>query len=57
MQYFGKNFFLVEFAKVGDRDATLEYALWFYEKKNMYTFPWVLDFDVTTVTTTCCPSR
>lgn len=38
----------MEFAEARDRDATLEYAPWFYGCKFMYTFPWVTDFDITT---------
>lgn len=42
-----KNFCLIEFTKAKDKDATLDYAPWFYGRKYMYTLPWTPDFDVT----------
>lgn len=40
-QYLGKNFFLIEFVDLPDRDATLDFSPWFYGRKFLYTFPWV----------------
>lgn len=47
-QYVGKNFFLIEFDEVVDRDKDLVFAPWFFGRKFMYTFPWKANFDVTT---------
>lgn len=37
----------MNFSDLDDRDATLDFAPWFYGKKFPYTFPWVPNFDVT----------
>lgn len=47
-QYVGKNFFLIEFEEVGDRDEALAFSPWFFGKKFLYTFPKEPNFDVTT---------
>lgn len=38
-QYVGKNFFLIEFEEVEDRDAALTSAPWFFGQKYLYIFP------------------
>lgn len=46
-QYMGNKFFFIEFKDVEDQDTALDSASWFYSRKYLYTFPWILDFDVT----------
>lgn len=47
IQYLGKNFFLIDFEDLADCDSALDFAPWFYERKLIYTFTLVSNFDVT----------
>lgn len=44
---FGERFFFVNFEDPIDRDSALDYAPWFYDRKFLYTFSWVPNFNVT----------
>lgn len=40
----GKNFFLIEFDEVDDRDEALAFSPWFFGRKSLYTFPWEANY-------------